>query len=228
MMGLPPVKIFKKPYYTRLHKPPFLIYNKFMERLRMKLKEIVDISDIEWNSIKYLFHNKSIKKKTTIQREHEIFNELYFLKSGSARSYFLDHTGKEITWQLYFNDDSSTLINLLIDDSISYYENTGTPLTFETLDDCEFSVISLSKLEELYQSDNKWQYLGRIVSHNTYFKATFERSLSLLSDPAPKRYQDLIAKHPRILNAFKSNIIASYLGIAPQTLSKIKKLNLGE
>lgn len=199
-----------------------------MKKLRVKLEEIINISDIEWSNIKCLFHNISIDKKTIIQRKNEVFNELYFLKSGSARSYFNDYTGKEITWQLYFNDDSSTLINLLLDDSISHYENTGTPLTFEALDDCEFSVISLSKLEELYQSDNKWQYLGRIISHNTYFKTTFERSLSLLTRPAPKRYQDLVEKHPLVFNTFKSHIIASYLGIAPQTLSKIKNLNLSE
>jgi CRP-like cAMP-binding protein len=199
-----------------------------MKNLRVKLEEIIDISDIEWSNIKCLFHTKSIKKKSIIQRNGDVFNDLFFLISGSARSYFLDYAGKEITWQLYFNDDSSALINLLLDDSISHYENTGTPLTFEALDDCEFSVISLSKLEELYQSDNKWQYLGRIISHNTYFKATFERSLSLLSSPAPKRYLDLIEKHPHVLHTFKSHIVASYLGIAPQTLSKIKKLNLGE
>lgn len=199
-----------------------------MNKLRIKLEDIIKISDIEWNNIIPLFHNKAINKKTIIQRQNEVFNDLYYLKSGTARSYFIDYTGKEITWQLYFNDNSSTLINLLLDDSISHYENTGTPLTFEALEDCEFSVISLSKLEALYQSDNKWQYLGRIISHNSYFKTTFERSLSLLSSSAPKRYQDLIAKHPFILNAFKSHIIASYLGVAPQTLSKIKKLNLGE
>lgn len=194
-----------------------------MNKLRKKLEQIIEITDSEWTQINRLFHSKSFKKKSIIQREGKVFNDVYFLQSGSARSYFQDPEGKEITWQLYFNDDSSSLINLLLDDSISHYENKGTPLTFEALGDCEFLVISLSKLEELYQSDNKWQYLGRIISHNVYFKSTFERSLSLLSSNATKMYGDLIEKHPQVLSHFKSHIIASYLGITPQTLSKIRK-----
>jgi CRP-like cAMP-binding protein len=194
-----------------------------MEGLRTRFEKIINITDEEWKQIKQLFTSVSFKRKTIIQRQGTVFDDFYYLESGTARSYFLDYDGTEITWQLYFNTESSKLINIFLDDSISHYHQIGTPLTFEALENCEFSVVPLAKMEELFQSEIKWQYLGRMISHSVYYKSSFDRALALLSKSAPERYMELVNSHPTIFNLFKSHIIASYLGIAPQTLSKIRK-----
>ena len=194
-----------------------------MNFLRKQLEQTISIDEAEWEVIKALFVSKSFKKGDLIQHAGNVFNKLYYIRSGVARSYFLDPNGKEITWQLYFKDESSSKINLFLDDSISYYEDAGSLLSFEVLEDAEFSMIELAKLEDLYNSDKKWQFLGRMISHNTYYASTFKRVLSMMSETAEQRYERLLADYPNIFSNIKSYHIASYLGIAPQTLSKLRK-----
>lgn len=200
-----------------------------MDRLKKELSKIVKIDDNEWNYILDNFKNKKLKKGKVIHTAGEIFNELWYIKSGSARSYFIDKDGKEFTWQFYYNSESSgNLHNLLVDDSVSFYEQKGSLLNFETMEDSEFEIISFPFLEELFNSDIKWQFLGRMISHNIYYSSTHLRALSNMSESAPQRYQRLITEHPEIHNRVKSRYIATYLGIAPQTLSKLKNMNLDE
>jgi CRP-like cAMP-binding protein len=89
-----------------------------MEGLRTRFDKIINITDEEWKQIKQLFTSVSFKRKTIIQRQGTVFGDFYYLESGTARSYFLDYDGTEITWQLYFNTESSQLINVFLDDSI--------------------------------------------------------------------------------------------------------------
>ncbi len=53
----------------------------------MKIAEIIEISDKEWNEIQSLFQYKTIKKKTIIQREGEVFDDVYYLKSGKVHAH---------------------------------------------------------------------------------------------------------------------------------------------
>lgn len=199
-----------------------------MNQLRQEIEQIVSISDQEWRNIASKFTFQTIPKGHTIHRSGDVFSKTYYIKNGTARSYLTDSDGKEFTWQLYFRDNASTVKNQFLDDSASYYEQEGSFLNFETLEDSEFYVIGISELDEIFNLDKKFEKMARMYMHNNFFSPMYKRTLSVMSENAETRYQRLLKEHPNVFQHVKAYHVASFLGIAPQTLSKIRKMNLGE
>lgn len=201
----------------------FLIYEILhMKYFRKMIEQFIKVDDDEWAYIGGKLKQIEVKKGEVIHYAGEVFSEIWFVKSGVSRSYFTDIHGKDFTWQLYFRGRTKHGLNHFLDDSVSYYENTGSMLNFETLEDSVFYTISLSELDSFIARDKKWEHLTRIWLHDTYFSATYKRVISLMSETAKERYDRLIDEYPQIEKQVKSYHIASYLGIAPQTLSKLR------
>jgi len=195
-----------------------------MKYLRQELEKSIDITDVEWDFVRSKFKPKSVKKGEIVHYAGDVFSEVWYIKSGLARSYFIDNNGKDFTWQLYFNDESMSKINLFMDDSVSYYEQSGSLVSFEVLEDAEFFVISIKDLDKIFDMNMKWQHFGRMMIHDTWYASTYKRVLSLMGENAEERYARLLKEYPTIFDKVKSYHIASYLGIAPQTLSKLRKI----
>lgn len=193
-----------------------------MQYFRKMIEHFVPVTDTEWHEATQLFKQVTVKKGEIVHHSGKVFSEIWFIKSGLARSYFIDVNGKDFTWQLYFRGKSKHGLNHFMDDSVSYYENTGSMLTFEALEDSVFYVASLAELDVFIAKDKKWEHLARIWLHDTYFSATYKRVISLMSETVLQRYQRLIEEYPLIFSQVKSYHIASFLGVAPQTLSKLK------
>ncbi|KZN44881.1 Crp/Fnr family transcription regulator [Pseudoalteromonas luteoviolacea NCIMB 1942] len=186
------------------------------------IEHSIPVDDDEWASACKIFDIKHIKKGTMVHHAGEVFSEIWFVKSGLARSYFSDMNGTEHTWQLYFRGKSKHGLNHFMDDSVSFYEKSGSMLHFEILEDSVFYVTSLEALDKFISQDKKWAFLASKWIHNTYYSATYKRVLSLMSETAAQRYERLLDEYPFIFKQVKSYHIASYLGVAPQTLSKLK------
>jgi len=193
-----------------------------MKYFRKMIEHFIPVNDDEWTHACEMFELKRVKKGTRVHQAGEVFGEIWFIKSGLARSYLTDLNGKDHTWQLYFRGKSKHGLNHFMDDSVSFYEKTGSMLNFEVLEDSVFYVTSLDTLDKFIAQEKKWETLARIWLHNTYYSSTYKRVLSLMSETAAERYIRLLDEYPLILRQVKSYHIASYLGIAPQTLSKLK------
>jgi len=194
-----------------------------MQYLKKELEKSIEITDEEWEFIRSKFKSKSAKKGEIVHYAGDIFSEVWYIKSGLARSYFIDNNGKDFTWQLYFNDESMSKLNLFMDDSVSYYEQSPSLVSFEILEDAEFEVISLDDMDAMFNLNMKWQQFGRMMIHDTWYASTYKRVISLMSETAQERYDRLLKEYPTIFEKVKSYHVASYLGIAPQTLSKLRK-----
>lgn len=186
------------------------------------IEQFIIVNDEEWNYICSRFEKKTVKKGAIIHYTGEVFSDIWLIKSGLARSYFTDINGKDFTWQLYFRGRSKHGLNHFMDDSVSYYENKGSMLSFEILEDAVFYVTHLGELDKFLSTDKKWENLARVWLHDTYFSATYKRVISLMSENASDRFKRLLEEYPNIFSKAKSYHIASYLGIAPQTLSRLK------
>jgi len=196
------------------------IYN--MKYFRKLVEQYISVDDKEWSLACDGFNKVSVKKGTIVHQAGDVFSDIWFIKSGLARSYFTDTNGREFTWQLYFRGKSKHGLNHFMDDSVSFYENSGSMLNFEVLEDAVFYVISLDELDKFISKDKKWEHLTRVWFHDTYYAATYKRVISLMSETVGERYERLLEEYPRIFKQIKSYHIASYLGVAPQTLSKLK------
>jgi len=131
-----------------------------MKYLRKELEKSIEITDEEWSYISSKFKPKSAKKGEIVHYAGDVFSDIWYIKSGLARSYFIDNNGKDFTWQLYFNDESMSKINLFMDDSVSHYEQSGSLVSFEILEDAEFEVISIDDLDAIFDMNMKWQHFG--------------------------------------------------------------------
>ena len=186
------------------------------------IEQHVSIQEEEWSYICAKFEKKAVKKGAMFHRAGEVFSEIWFIKSGLARSYFTDINGRDFTWQLYFRGRSKHGLNHFMDDSVSYYEQDGSMLNFEILEDSVFYVVGLDEMDKFLSTDKKWEHLARIWLHDTYFAATYKRVISLMSENTADKYERLLEEYPSIFDHVKSYHIASFLGVAPQTLSKLK------
>ena len=193
-----------------------------MKYFRKLVEQYIIVNDKEWDAICAKVKKRKVLKNTLIHRSGEVFADIWFVKSGLSRSYFTDVNGKDFTWQLYFRGRTKYGLNHFLDDSVSFYENEGSMLNFETLEDSVFYTLSLTELDAIITDSKKWEHLARIWLHDTYFASTYKRVISLMSETAKERYERLLNEYPSITTQVKSYHIASYLGIAPQTLSKLK------
>ncbi len=186
------------------------------------IEQYVNIEDDEWSYVCSELKLKTVKKGIIVHRAGDIFSEIWFIKSGLARSYFTDINGRDFTWQIYFRGRSKHGLNHFMDDSVSHYEQVGSMLNFEILEDSAFYVVGLDEMDKFLSTDKKWEHLARIWLHDTYFAATYKRVISLMSENAAEKYERLLDEYPSIFKHVKSYHIASFLGVAPQTLSKLK------
>lgn len=193
-----------------------------MNTLRAELEKMITISDEEWTDIVPLFKYRTFKKGEIFHYGGKIMQDVFYLANGIAKSYFYGEDGKEFVWQIYYNHASLTVKNTMMDDCVSFYEQSNSLLTFEALEDVECYQISWRDLEALYSSHIKWEHMGRMLTQTAYTNA-YSRIISIMSQDSTSRYKALLAQYPNIFDYVKAYHVASYLGITPQSLSRLRK-----
>ena len=73
-----------------------------MKYFRKLVEQYISVNDKEWSLACDRFNKVSVKKGTIVHLAGNVFSDIWFIKSGLARSYFTDINGRELTWQLYF------------------------------------------------------------------------------------------------------------------------------
>ncbi|NOQ75833.1 MAG: cyclic nucleotide-binding domain-containing protein [Crocinitomix sp.] len=186
-----------------------------MKFLKELLQNMLPITESEWDIIRNVIIEKRINPKEQLINDGQIAKAIYFVKDGLLRVYHLKD-GKEIT--TYFSSDG-----LFISTYSSFI--TQKP-TFEILEAIEESIVyefSYQALNNLYQLDPKFEKIGRYLAEQNYL-CIFERTLSMQTKTAKEKYLDFITtNHPKIVQRAPQHQIASFLGIAPESLSRIRR-----
>lgn len=154
--------------------------------------------------------------------QNGICNRILFLNSGVARSYVLDVQGREFTCTFNYNEMSSSAKNLFLTDYASIIRNEPSKIHFESLSEIEDVCIPTDVILKLHESNIQWNKVGRIITEEAYF-ITQQRTLSLLTLTALERYQQLMSDISSEIVDIPELYIASYLGITPLSLSRLKK-----
>lgn len=191
-------------------------------RFKSYLSTITHLPEDEWDKIVDYLVVKEYSDGEMIHCQGEVFDKISFLNCGLARSYLIDHEGKDFTWSLHFNDHESNIKNLFITDYASFINLEPSQLYFEALADTEVIEIKKDDIDSLYAVSHFWANIGRMISERAYH-FTHHRTLSLLSKTAKQRYKALLEENSSLLKIVPQYYIASYLGITPQSLSRIKK-----
>jgi CRP/FNR family transcriptional regulator, anaerobic regulatory protein len=163
-----------------------------------------------------------IPKGHLIFTEGEIAKYAYFVVSGRARSYYTDDAGRTITWSFHFNEIQSDVRNLFIVDYKSLLTQTPGTMSVEALTEIrairicqrgpDFQLMHLPVLEKCFQKLNEY-----------FFGIAYDRFFNLLTLSATDRYNELLKNEPYLLQMFNDKYLASYIGVEPQSLSRIRK-----
>jgi CRP-like cAMP-binding protein len=159
---------------------------------------------------------------SVILNEGKICESILFITSGTARSFFMDFTGREFTWNFHFNNGHSKFENYFALDYKSFLTQSPSLLTFEVLSDVIAIELSYDAVGKIYSLGEKFQAIGRIMGENAYGNI-HARAFSFLALSAEDRYTELLKSEPYLLQLFPQYYIASYLGVTPPSLSRIRK-----
>jgi CRP-like cAMP-binding protein len=155
----------------------------------------------------------SVAKNTILVSERERCRNLYFIQKGLVRGYYYDES-KEITHWFAQEEEFATSF-------YSFITVEASSETIETLEDCKLIQISYSDLQNIYKKFPETERIGRIITETYYIKLE-ERFLTQRIRSAKDRYLDLLKKDPALLNRAALGQIATYLGIAQETLSRVR------
>lgn len=173
------------------------------------------ISEEEEKLIRSAFEPVSIKKKKDLLVPGEVCKYTYFIVQGCLRSYFVDDKGTEHIYQL-------RLDNNWISDLESFFSQRPSKYYIEALEDSQLLQISFDRLNKLYTEVPGLERYFRILFQKAYINA-LERLNATMWESAVDRYNDMLAEHKDIFQRVPLVYIASYLGIAPESLSRIRK-----
>ena len=174
----------------------------------------------EQEEIRAFLTPKKLRKRQYLLQEGDICKAIAFVEKGALREYSVDESGAEHIIQFATE-------GWYISDMYSFLTGTPSRLNVECLEDCELAQISKDTLEELYIKVPKLERFFRKLVQNAYI-AVGQRLLSSMSRTAQERYLEFIEKYPHIEQRVPDRHIASFLGIAPESLSRIRRQYSGQ
>lgn len=184
------------------------------EPLIKSLSKYVVLTEEEGAMVKELFTCKKFRRRQYILQEGDVARHETFILSGLTRTYEVDERGQEHVVQFGLED-------WWVGDLYSFLSDKPSKYNIDCLEDTEVLQITKSSLEKLYEKVPKMEHHFRIIIQNAFISAT-SRIASSLTKSAVERYQEFTSKYPQIEQRVANHQIASYLGITPQSLSRIR------
>jgi CRP-like cAMP-binding protein len=184
------------------------------ELLYKKISETISITDEEFEFCKTLFIPKKLRKRQYLLQEGDVNKHTAFVSKGLLRSYTIDDKGTEHILQFAFE-------GWWMGDLYSFLTEEPSMFNMEALEDCELLLITKPSWEMLLDKVPAFEKYFRILIQNNLI-ATQKRLMGTLSETAEQKYTNLINNFPGCLNRVPQHMIASYLGITRETLSRIR------
>jgi CRP-like cAMP-binding protein len=184
------------------------------DKLKKYCSQIVPFSDAELALIDRYFEKKVLKKKEFLLQDNRVCNFIAFIESGVIRHFHIKD-GVEKTCDISFD-------NSWVTDFQSFTFETLGKMNLQAMEETTVFIIRKQDLYKLYRECNKYETFGRLMAERVAQKAT-EIAMSLSSDKPEERFQNLIKNQPDLFQRVPQKYIANFLGISPESLSRIRK-----
>jgi CRP-like cAMP-binding protein len=179
-----------------------------------KFNEKVPLTQEEEAFIMQYLTPKKLRKKQYLLQEGDVCKHSAFVEKGSLRAYVLDENGDE-------HITAFALEGWAISDIPSFMKQAPATLNIDALEDCELVVTSKAAHDELMKKMPKYETYMRIMVTNAYM-ALQQRMISMISLPIEERYKFFAQMHQNLFQRVPQHMIASFMGLSPQTLSRIR------
>jgi CRP-like cAMP-binding protein len=190
-----------------------------MEEIRSYIEQTAKVSDEDWMLFSSCLFRQEFKKKQVILGFGEVENQISFVEEGMLRYYIpREDPEKEITFGFSFKYEFVSAYDSFISRQPSNYQ-------IEALSSCSVWSIAFDDLQKVYNKTRIGNLIGRLTAERLFLLKS-KRELSLLKDNAEQRYLNLFKNRPALFENVPLKYIASYIGITPQALSRIRKKSL--
>ena len=176
---------------------------------------LMEVSDQEFEMIQAAFKSKKLRKRQYLLQKGDVCKYLSFVCKGAMRQYSVDDKGVEHIVRFGIE-------RWWMADYESFTTNTPCNYDIDAIEDTELLQISSEHLDELKSKVPAVDAMISKMNQRSYVSHQ-KRIHSSISQTAEERFTDLMNTYPEFLQRFPQNMIASYLGISPETLSRIRK-----
>lgn len=185
-----------------------------MENFKDFTAHFAALTASELEALQALFQPVNVKKMDHLLVSGTVVKELFFFNKGTFRVYHLKD-GEEFTTKFLYGP-------CIYAELFSIRKLTPTFLNIQALNHCDCYKANFTKIEELMVNHPNIRRLFLKLYEHIYMKSV-ERQVSFILDSQSKRYANLLAEFPNIINEIPLQYIASFIGVKPETLSRIRK-----
>lgn len=192
-----------------------LIKSMMFQLLKRHINKRVHLTNEEFETCAKYFIPKKLKKHQFLLNEGDVCNYVGFVNSGCLRKYSINNKGAEHIVQFAIED-------WWVSDMDSFLSGLPATYNIDVLQDSEVLLLENSSRDKLLNECPKMERFFRLLIEANHV-ATYQRITDSLGASAEERYLKFIKTYPKLFETVSQNQIASYLGITPQSLSRIRK-----
>ena len=175
----------------------------------------IDLSEKEWNFARSLFVSRKLRKKQYLLQAGDVCGFIAFVNRGALRAYTIDVKGDEHISQFALED-------WWISDMNSFLTGEPAVSNIDALEDSELLMLDKHFQEKLFEEIPRFERYFRLLIQSGHV-ALHKRLLSTITNTAEEKYLRMQKTYPNIIQRVPQHMIASYLGLKPETLSRIRK-----
>lgn len=183
-------------------------------QLKAAMERIVKSTEKEMDDFLDCFKLKTYKKKELLLEEGNTCRHIWFVNKGLIRDFYYRNKS-EYTTNFVFEDN-------FVSDYGSFLSQKPAKKNIDALEDCETLMISYEAIQQQYIKSQVWERAGRLIAENLFLNSERKKD-DLLSSSPELQYTSLIQNQPYLLQRVPQYYIASFLGISPEHLSRIRK-----
>lgn len=184
-----------------------------MEQVLQYLESILPMSEGCRERVFSILRIKELSRKELLLRAGHICQHIYFIQRGLLRCFYYRNDVEISSWFMREGD-------VVVSVESFFYQKTSYE-SIQALEDCELYYFSYRELQQIYREFPEFNFIARVLTEK-YYCLSEQRLYSIRMMRASERYEYLVEYHSELLLRVPAKYIASYLGITPEMLSKIK------
>jgi len=188
-----------------------MMFDVLLENIEKK----ISLTATETAQLKTFFIPKKYRRKQYMLQQGDVCRYIAFVEKGMLRSYQVDDKGTEHIIQ--FAPEG-----WWISDNYSFLTGSPSSYDIDVLEEAEVLLITQPSMEEMLQKIPVMERYMRMLMQNSLISMQ-RRIACTLTTTAEERYQSFLLEHPRIGQRVPQHMLASFLGMTPETLSRIRK-----
>ncbi|RAJ05080.1 CRP-like cAMP-binding protein [Chitinophaga skermanii] len=184
------------------------------QAVRAIIEQLTPLENKDWLAFESILSPISYPAQHTVLKIGHTSNAIYFITEGAMKVY-TKNGDEEISVDFAFP-------RMFITAYHSFITRSPSLVALATITPVEGFAFQYADLQQLYQQNHTAERIGRLLAEQQYIRK-YQRELAFLQHTAQERYQQLLAEHAQIVQQIPVKNIASYLGIAPESLSRIRR-----